>query len=74
LHGQTPDAFDCAAAVAEARGQGGSSQLHLVYTTLRPILSTAQLPWRKLKDKEEIGLLKIHFNSPELVRTCLTPA
>eukprot|EP00292_Cryptomonas_paramecium_P008477 CAMPEP_0113708036 /NCGR_PEP_ID=MMETSP0038_2-20120614/28745_1 /TAXON_ID=2898 /ORGANISM="Cryptomonas paramecium" /LENGTH=275 /DNA_ID=CAMNT_0000633671 /DNA_START=175 /DNA_END=998 /DNA_ORIENTATION=- /assembly_acc=CAM_ASM_000170 len=29
---------------------------------------TGQLPWRKLKDKEEIGLLKIHFNSPELVR------
>jgi hypothetical protein len=23
---------------------------------------TGQLPWRKLKDKEEIGLLKIHFN------------
>mmetsp|Transcript_28666 Transcript_28666/g.64960 ORF Transcript_28666/g.64960 Transcript_28666/m.64960 type:complete len:561 (-) Transcript_28666:245-1927(-) len=29
---------------------------------------TGQLPWRKLKDKEEIGLLKIHFNSAELVR------
>ena len=28
---------------------------------------TGQLPWRKLKDKEEIGLLKIHFNSAELV-------
>ena len=29
---------------------------------------TGQLPWRKLKDKEEIGLLKIHFNrSPALL-------
>ena len=30
--------------------------------------TSGQLPWRKLKDKEEIGLQKIQFNSPELVR------
>lgn len=34
---------------------------------------TGQLPWRKLKDKEEIGLLKIHFNSAELVRDLPPP-
>jgi tau tubulin kinase len=34
---------------------------------------TGQLPWRKLKDKEEIGLLKIHFNSPELVKDLPPP-
>ena len=39
---------------------------------LREVLR-GQLPWRKLKDKEEIGLLKIHFNSAELVRDLPPP-
>mmetsp|Transcript_33862 Transcript_33862/g.79284 ORF Transcript_33862/g.79284 Transcript_33862/m.79284 type:complete len:475 (-) Transcript_33862:22-1446(-) len=30
--------------------------------------ATGHLPWRKLKDKEEIGLQKIQYNSPELVK------
>ena len=69
--GQCESGVNSAAAVAEAPTPKGGGWFYtwIELEVLRLIHSTSQLPWRKLKDKEEIGLLKIHFNSPELVHT-----